>query len=159
MADEYKSSYGKRPLWQWIVIYAVVGIVVYGLVYYFVFAKKGGGYNYNPAPAATPVTTSQATSPAAPATQASQDTVTLSASGFSPQSLTVKAGTKVTWSNQSGSNATVNSDPHPVHTAYPTLNLGAFSNGGTLTLSFDKPGTYGYHNHLNPGQTGTIVVQ
>lgn len=35
------SGYGKRPLWQWIVIYVVIGVVVYGLVYYFVFANKG----------------------------------------------------------------------------------------------------------------------
>lgn len=40
------NGYGKRPLWQWIVLYAVIAVVVYGLVYYFVFAKKGG-YNSN----------------------------------------------------------------------------------------------------------------
>jgi len=45
MADS--SGYGKRPLWQWVVLYLVVGAIVYGLIYYFVLAKKGGGYNYN----------------------------------------------------------------------------------------------------------------
>lgn len=39
------KGYGKRPLWQWIVLYGIIAIVVYGLIYYFVFAKKGG-YNY-----------------------------------------------------------------------------------------------------------------
>lgn len=38
-----KKGYGKRPLWQWVVIYLVVAAVVYGLVYYFVLAK-GSGY-------------------------------------------------------------------------------------------------------------------
>lgn len=42
------GGYGKRPLWQWILIYLVVGGVVYGLVYYFVFAKRGG-YDYGTA--------------------------------------------------------------------------------------------------------------
>lgn len=37
------KSYGKRPLWQWVVIYAVVGAVVYGLIYY-VFMREGGLY-------------------------------------------------------------------------------------------------------------------
>ncbi len=41
------SGYGKRPLWQWIVIYVVIGIVVYGLIYYFVLAKRNGGSNYS----------------------------------------------------------------------------------------------------------------
>ncbi|MBI4426035.1 MAG: hypothetical protein HY567_00495 [Candidatus Kerfeldbacteria bacterium] len=36
------SGYGKRPLWQWIVIYLVVGGVIYGAIYYFAIAKKGG---------------------------------------------------------------------------------------------------------------------
>lgn len=88
-----------------------------------------------------------------------QATVKLTQNGFDPSTLTIKAGTKVTWVNQSGETATVNSDPHPIHTDYPPLNLDEFSNGGTLSLTFDKPGTYGYHNHLNPSEHGTIVVQ
>ncbi|MDO8577501.1 MAG: hypothetical protein Q7R55_01380 [Candidatus Wildermuthbacteria bacterium] len=44
-------GYGKRPLWQWILLYVVVGAVVYGAIYYFVFAKKGGyDSNQNPSP-------------------------------------------------------------------------------------------------------------
>lgn len=42
-----KKGYGKRPLWQWIAIYVVIGAIVYGLIYYFVIAKKGGGYSSN----------------------------------------------------------------------------------------------------------------
>lgn len=155
MAEEYQSGYGKRPLWQWILIYAVVGIVVYGLIYYFVFAKKGGT-NYNPSPTTAPTVNTEATSSSI---EASEVTVTLTADGFSPAALTIKAGTKVTWTNQSGVDSTVNSNPHPTHTDYQPLNLGRFSNGGTLSLIFDKPGTYGYHNHLNPAQTGTVTVQ
>lgn len=44
--SQNKPAYGKRPLWQWIVIYIIIGAIVYGLIYFFVFAKKGG-YNYN----------------------------------------------------------------------------------------------------------------
>lgn len=153
MAEGYENGYGKRPLWQWFLIYAVVGLVAYGLVYYFVFSKKGE--TINNAPSIPPAASSEATSSAT----VSQDAVTLTANGFSPASITVKAGTKVTWNNQSGAGAIVNSDPHPIHTAYPPLNLGSFKDGGTLSLTFDKSGTYGYHNHLNPSQTGTVIVQ
>lgn len=52
MDNEYQkksSGYGKRPLWQWILVYAVIGAIVYGAIYYFVIAKKGGyQYNQNP---------------------------------------------------------------------------------------------------------------
>jgi hypothetical protein len=40
------SGYAKRPLWQWVLLYLVIGGVAYGLVYYFVLAKNGG-YNYS----------------------------------------------------------------------------------------------------------------
>jgi len=48
---EYGKGYGKRPLWQWILIYVVIGGLVYAAVYYFAFAKRG--YSY-PAPAPAP---------------------------------------------------------------------------------------------------------
>ena len=85
--------------------------------------------------------------------------VTLTADGFSPSTITVKTGTKVTWTNKTGGPATVDSDPHPVHTLWPFLNLGTFANGSTVSVTFDKAGTYTYHNHLNSSQKGTVVVQ
>lgn len=37
-----KGSYGKRPLWQWILLYVVIGGVLYALAYYFFFANNSG---------------------------------------------------------------------------------------------------------------------
>lgn len=161
---EYSKGYGKRPLWQWIVLYVVIGLVVYAAIYYFFFAKKGG-YNANSAsnnyvPTATPSSVSPTvTVQLSEASQPSQGTITLTASGFSPATLTIKKSVTVTWINQSGQDATVDSDPHPLHTDYPPLNLGTFSDGQVLLLTFPKSGTYGYHNHLNPSERGTIIVE
>ncbi len=163
-APEQKSSgYGKRPLWQWIVLYVIIGVLVYGLIYYFVFSKKG----YNSAQTGQsqyPTTQQQVASPTASqipsATEAQQqNTVTLTQDGWSPATLTIKSGETVTWINKSGEKATVNSNPHPTHTLYSPLNLGTFPDGGSLSLVFTKAGSYGYHNHLNPGETGTIIVK
>lgn len=162
--ESMANGYGKRPLWQWVVIYLVIGGVIYAGIYYFFLAKKGG-YNSNQSgqyQTQQPTSQQQAsptTTQASPTVQQSQNTVTLTANGFSPASLTIKAGQTITWMNKSGEGAAVNSDPHPVHTTYPPLNLGSFPDGGTLTLTFDKPGTYGYHNHLNSSERGTITVQ
>jgi flagellar basal body-associated protein FliL len=35
------KSYGKRSVWQWILIYLVIAIVVYAIIY-FVFIHKSG---------------------------------------------------------------------------------------------------------------------
>lgn len=39
------KSYGKRPLWQWVVIYIILAIIVYGLIY-LLFIRKSGTAGY-----------------------------------------------------------------------------------------------------------------
>lgn len=161
MADyEDNKGYGKRPLWQWILMYAVVAAVVYGLIYYFILAKRGANYIVpSSSPVANSLETPAPSATASAAVQQGQNTVTLTSSGFSPATLTIKAGDAVTWVNNNGANATVNSAPHPAHTDYPPLNLGVFADGQSLSLTFNKAGSYKYHNHLNSAQFGTIVVE
>jgi hypothetical protein len=38
------KGYDKRPVWQWVAIYLIVAIVVYGLIYYFFLGGSGTGY-------------------------------------------------------------------------------------------------------------------
>lgn len=52
-----EKAYGKKSLWQWILIYAVIGVLVYGLIYYFVLAGKGGLPSYTSQPTSAPITT------------------------------------------------------------------------------------------------------
>jgi hypothetical protein len=40
-----KSNYGKRPLWQWILIYLVIGGIIYALIYYFFLGNKNNEYS------------------------------------------------------------------------------------------------------------------
>jgi plastocyanin len=87
------------------------------------------------------------------------NTITYSNNGFSPSTLTVKSGTTITIKNTSSNSLQFSSDPHPVHTDDPELNLGVISPGQSQTLTVTKTGTHGYHNHLNPSDTGTIIVQ
>jgi hypothetical protein len=37
-----EKGYGKRPVWQWVVIYLIVAIIVYGLIYLLFIRKTGG---------------------------------------------------------------------------------------------------------------------
>ena len=119
----------------------------------------------NPAqPAQTqtaPQTTQQTQVQTQPTTQASEKEVivTVTKDGFEPQSITVKAGTRITWNNKSGAEATVNSDNHPTHLLYKELNLGLFPNDTSVQVQVNKPGKYTYHDHLHPSRTGTIVVE
>lgn len=54
-------AYAKRPLWQWILLYVILGILVYGVLYYFVFANKKSPVNpYQPTVSAAPTQSAQA---------------------------------------------------------------------------------------------------
>lgn len=137
-----------------IVIVVVLGAILLGS------NKKGGSQT-------TPQTTEQ-TQPVKPSVttqakttqaQTQEAAVAITSSGFEPATITIKVGTKVVWTNKSGGPATVNSDLHPTHLIYPPLNLGSMDDGGSKELVFDKPGTYKYHDHLNPSLTGTVVVE
>lgn len=41
-AKKPAKGYGKRPVWQWVLIYVVVAVVVYGLIY-LLFMRDSGG--------------------------------------------------------------------------------------------------------------------
>ena len=36
------GGYGKRPLWQWILLYVIIGGLLYLAIYYFFFRGSGG---------------------------------------------------------------------------------------------------------------------
>lgn len=81
-------------------------------------------------------------------------------SGFSPKTITVEEGEAVTWVNQSTKGMWVASAPHPAHTDYPGFDQKeSGSRGEKYTFNFDQIGTWKYHNHVNPADTGTIVVE
>jgi hypothetical protein len=44
--DNKPSGYGKRPMWQWILLYIIVGGIVYYLIYLLFFHHSGSLYNY-----------------------------------------------------------------------------------------------------------------
>ena len=45
---ETGNAYSKRPLWQWILLYVILGSIIYAVIYYFVFANKGYMAKQNP---------------------------------------------------------------------------------------------------------------
>ncbi len=146
------SGYGKRPLWQWILIYVILAVIVYGLVYYFVIAKNNGytstsSQTYPPitqyAPQPTSPVQSQSSNPTQPQTN-SQNVVTYSDSGFSPSTVTIKKGDTVIFKNSASDGMRVASNPHPIHNGYPTK-------GGCVSSTFDSC------NNIPPGKSWSFM--
>jgi plastocyanin len=106
--------------------------------------------------AAAPVATAaqKAAAPAGVAAPAESAQVVIDNFAFQPATLTVTAGTKVTW---------VNRDDVP-HTATSSARPRAFASGtldtdDRFSRVFATPGTYPYFCAVHPHMTGKIVVK
>jgi len=86
-------------------------------------------------------------------------TITFTDSGFSPAEVTIQSGQAVRFTNSSSQIIDVDSDPHPAHTDDSELNIGTVEAGSSKTAVLTTKGTWGYHDHLNPGFTGKIHVE
>ena len=86
-------------------------------------------------------------------------TVSLTDSEYSPRSVTINVGDTVKFVNDSNGKMWTASGPHPYHTDYKGFDeKTAVNNGGTYSFQFLRAGHWSYHNHLNPAQNGTVVV-
>lgn len=88
------------------------------------------------------------------------ETVRYSDTGFQPAKLTVPVGTMVEFINQSDKQMWVASNVHPSHEILPTFDqFKGIENGKSYMYVFDKKGTWGYHDHINPEKEGVVMVE
>ena len=71
---------------------------------------------------------------------------------FNPQTLTVKAGTTVTWTNK-------DDIPHAIAAVGKQFKSKVLDTDSAYSFTFTTPGTYAYFCSLHPHMTGTIVVE
>jgi plastocyanin len=93
----------------------------------------------------------------APANQAQ---VEILKGSFSPTTLKIAKGDIVVWTNKDNSPHQVASDPYPSNDTIPGLLSDSLAAGESFSFTFDKTGTFTYHDNLNPLKLkGTIVVE
>ena len=90
-------------------------------------------------------------------------TITISSGGVSPSQATVSVGQSVRFVSTDSRAHDISSDPHPAHTACPSLNRGVISNGQTRdSFGFGNAGSCTYHDHNDPDNgsfKGRITIQ
>lgn len=84
---------------------------------------------------------------------AAANQVTISNFAFKPANITVKKGTKVTWTNQDSTAHTVTETDGK---AGP--NSTALSNGQSYSFTYAQAGTFSYHCSIHPEMTGSVTV-
>ncbi|HEY8794377.1 MAG TPA: hypothetical protein VIM15_05470 [Gemmatimonadaceae bacterium] len=82
-------------------------------------------------------------------------TILVTNSGFTPETLSVISNTKVIWKSTEGNHVVKFTDSIP---SGSDPNSSTFGVGQSVNTVFLKLGTYGYEDTLNLGNTGAIIV-
>jgi plastocyanin len=101
--------------------------------------------------AACSSTATPAASAAGSAPSGAGGTVTIQNLAFGPTTLTIAAGTTVTWTNKDSVQHTVTADDG-------SFDSGKLASGSTFSQTFSKPGTYAYHCTIHSSMKATITV-
>ncbi len=95
----------------------------------------------------------------------SATTVTISGNQLDKPTLTVSAGTAVTWVNADQTANTITSDGVNTDSSLKTkagpgqFNSGPLNPNETFSFTFDTPGTYKYSSVIHGYITGMVIVQ
>lgn len=87
-----------------------------------------------------------------------QTQIQITASGFSPDTIVIKAGTQVVWKNVDTAPHSVASNPFPGDTSVPGLHSRTILPQGSYTYTPTKTSTIGYHDDTQPTHNGIIKV-
>ena len=137
------------------------GKTFFGLLIVLAAASACGGSSSSTPTTPTPPT---ATPPPTTTPPVQTTTITITASGVSPNRITVSPGTRVTFVNNDSRQHEMNSDPHPNHGDCPPIDdVGFIAPGQTKqTGNLNTVRTCGYHDHNQPDTAnlkGQIVIQ
>jgi len=84
---------------------------------------------------------------------ANKNTIEIKDFNFSPKTITVKSGEKITWINR-------DEEPHTVVSVEKQFKKSsALDTDQEFTITAGAPGTYTYFCSVHPKMTGTIVVE
>jgi len=86
--------------------------------------------------------------------------VSYSDKGFSPGVVEVAQGGTVTFKNESSRDVWVASNDHPSHLLYSEFDAKkGYTPGSEYTFTFEKVGSWKYHDHLKASLGGIVIVK
>ena len=156
------------------IIITIIVLLIFGFgIYYFTSNNNSNNvYNYgnmngntsqttpitnmpvqnNNTTPVTPPTKNETVIPNPTPTAPSSVSINIANFSFSPQNVSIKTGTKVTWTNNDSVPHTVTSDTG----LFDSKNL---SSGQSFSYTFNTPGSINYHCNIHTMMKGSIIVQ
>lgn len=170
-AAPQQAPYSKRPLWQWLVLYLVLAVVLYGLLYYLVLGKRStppaANLTMTPTPTmiVTPtITVTPSVSPKISGTPTITTTKIITVTGsefaFVPATIAIKKGQPVQLTFKNIGKYPHNWTVSALNLKTPTIQPGTST---TITFTPTQTGNFTYEctvpGHADRGMKGTLTVQ
>lgn len=135
----------------------VAALAIAGLIVFVLNSQPETAPNSDNNQAETPTGSAERDNEVAP-NPSERMTVTITSNGFEPSTLTVKKNTVITVKNESGRTAQFASNEHPSHRDNPEMNIKTLAPGESDSYTATAVGKWGFHDHFDETQTGTITV-
>ena len=133
-----------------IAVLIVSGALAGGMV------AAGCGSDDDPGSTTTAATTStqaeETTAASAGGAAESTDAIEIADFKYDPETVTVKAGTEVTWTNSDDA-------PHTATADDSSFDTGDLETGDSQSVTLDQPGTFSYYCRFHPFMKATVEVQ
>jgi plastocyanin/FtsP/CotA-like multicopper oxidase with cupredoxin domain len=152
--EAHDNSWGSNnlaPGQTYVHTFSKLGVHPYRCLVHASHGKTHTGNEQNRGTVEVKVGAGSGTSPSSPAAGPTTHQVQISSTGFSPGSITIKAGDSVNWTNQDSSAHSATADDHSWAT--PTL-----TTGKAFSRTFTTPGAIPYHCHIHHEMTAKIQV-
>jgi plastocyanin len=140
------------------VVAAVVAVIIIAAGAWLIFGNKNNNNSYGSGNSNTPSSSTshqstQTKNSQSTSTPAATDSVKIENFAFSPSAITVKKGTKVTWTNNDNTAHTVTENDGKNGPSAPEM-----APGSSYSFTFSETGSFHYHCSLHPQMTGTVEV-
>lgn len=122
----------------------IVVIIVIGAVALMHKTNSSGMQMRQQSSTAQPTSSGQST--------AGKNAVSIQNFAYSPSTITVKVGDKVTWTNK-------DSIGHSATADNGSFDTGVLQQGQSGSITFHKAGTFTYHCSVHPTMKATVIVQ
>lgn len=133
------------------VLIAVVVIVVLGIGGFLIFGKSNKNSSTTSSSSSMDMS-NMSSSSSSSSTPVATNAVSVVNFSYSPTSITVKKGTKVTWTNNDSTQHTVTADNG-------SFDSGTLDPGKSFSQTFNTAGTFAYHCNFHSNMHGTVIVQ
>ncbi len=137
---------------NFIAVIIILAVVILGAYYIASSGQTGNQPLTTPIESTIIEATPAESSPSTTNSSVGPVSVSIANFAFSPAQISVKTGTKVTWTNEDSALHTITSDTGTI------LNSATLSQGDSFSFTFTTPGTYSYHCSIHPMMKAVVVV-